>query len=204
MDLFLRSSPGQKRSPVLSTKRTKKKASLQTEKAMQTGLRKLTVEISGISLDPKITICTFRNVTTRLSPSPRQIFFLCYKDILLWQKQLKGEKVCSSSQCKAQSLMVRKSGQRELKAAGHITSTIRKNSFPFSTYTIQDPSQGMRPPTVNGFSHFNECKQYNPAQRPISHTISDPVKLTTNANPHRLQIREAPQQPFIALSVRSQ
>lgn len=138
-----------------------------------------------------------------LSLTPCQIFFPCYKDRILQQKQLKGGKVCFSSQCKAQSLMVRKSGQRELKAAGHITSTIGKNSFPFSSYTIQDLSQGMRPPTVNGSFHLNECKQYNPAQRPISHTISDPVKLTTNANPHRTQIREAPQQPFIALSVRS-
>lgn len=55
---------------------------------------------------------------------------------------------------------------------------------------------------MNGSSHLNECKQYNPAQRPISHMISDPVKLMTNANPHRPQIRESSQRPFTELSVR--
>ena len=55
---------------------------------------------------------------------------------------------------------------------------------PSSSYTAQDPSQGMTPPTVGGSSHLNSVKTIprRHAQRPKSSGESLSVKLTVNTH----------------------
>lgn len=59
--------------------------------------------------------------------------------------------------------------------------------LPFSTCTVQDPSQGMSPPTVDFFQLFNEIKitPHKYAQRPVSQVIPDSVRVTDHTNHHR-------------------
>lgn len=55
------------------------------------------------------------------------IQFLSFRsDRIIWNKQPKGEGGYSSSHLKAQSFRAGKSTQKEVEAANHITSAIRK------------------------------------------------------------------------------
>lgn len=80
---------------------------------------------------------------------------------IFWQKKIKREEVYFRPQLKVQSILVDKSIQSKLFILLHLQWEAESNEsvclvqFPLPMYTVQDPSQGMMPPTVGGASHIN-------------------------------------------------
>lgn len=76
------------------------------------------------------------------------------------ESHLKEKELVLAHGSDVQSITVGKLVWQELKAAGYIIFRIEQREmnagmFTFSVVYIQDPTQGMEPPSVSGSSYFN-------------------------------------------------
>lgn len=99
-------------------------------------------------------------------------FSSCFCDNFLQQKQLREEWIHPGSQLRVQSILVGRSRQQELEAAGHVSPTVRSRGrgmrtvaqLPFSILQgFQDPSQG-NGNTYSGPVFLPQCNKDDPPQ----------------------------------------
>lgn len=111
-------------------------------------------------------------------------FSSCFCDNFLQQKQLREDWIHPGSQLRVQSILVGRSRQQELEAAGHVSPTVRSRGRGMHAVAqlssilqgFQDPSQGDGT-TYSGPVFLPQCNKEDPPQACLQAHLPDSLNF---------------------------